>query len=364
MIRQAAPQSNERVKQKVLEILESGQYVKGPEADQFEQKFGSVNGCRYNISCNSGTSALNLIFFAMDYPTGSEIIVPDNSFLASANAIETAGYKPVFCDIDEDTMNIKINAIENCITDKTKAILVVHLYGSPADMASIMSVANKYNLDVFEDAAQAHGSTFNGQKIGSFGLASAFSLFPTKNLSVLGDGGIVGTNDEELYKKINALKNAGRTDKADDAEYFGYNFRLSEILAGIGNVLLEDFPNETKRRQEIANMYTEGLRDVNQVKLPKVHPDAEAVWHQYTIKTDKRDELKDFLKRKEIQTSIKYGVPLHLVTAFKQKYDYNHGEYPVTEKVCDQLLCLPMHPHLQDEEVAETVKSIKEFFGN
>lgn len=364
MIRQAFPKSNEKVKKKVEDILNSGMYVKGPEAKNLEEQFSSISQCKYNITCNSGTSALNLIFYALDYPPGSEIILPANSFLASANAIETAGYKPVFCDIDETNLNMDISSIDKLISNKTKAIMVVHLYGTPTNMDLMLQICSKNNIDLIEDSAQAHDAEFNGKKVGSFGIVSAFSLFPTKNLSVLGDGGIVSTNNKELAERIRALKNAGRTDHPDDAVYFGYNFRLSEVLAGICNVLLEDFPNETEKRREIANIYTTGLDGIGDIILPRIPEGAKPVWHQYTIRTEHRDKLKQYLIENGVQSSIKYSIPLPLVKSFKNKYGYEEGQYPKTEKASKTLLCLPMHPHLTKVEVSTVISKIQEFFTN
>lgn len=364
MIRQASPRPNENVLKSIEKVLYSGQFVKGPEALKLENKFKEISGCEYNITCNSGTSALNLIFIAMDYPTGSEILVPANSFMASSNAVETSGYKTTFVDISLDSMNIDPSQIEKHISEKTKAILVVHLYGTPAPMDEIIKIAEKYNLDIFEDACQAHGSSYKGKKIGSIGKGSAFSLFPTKNLSVLGDGGIVSTNDKELAEKILMLRNAGRDKHPDDAEYFGFNFRLSEILAAVGNSLIKDFSNDTKRRQAIAQMYTEKLSGIGDLEIPKVLDDTEPVWHQYTIRTHKRDELKKFLTENQVGTSIKYSIPLHLITANRKKYGYREGDYPFSESAANSLLCLPMHPFLTDDDVDTVISKINEFFTN
>ncbi len=361
MIKQANPRPNDKVLDAIKRVIDSGRYVKGPESVKLEEGFKSVSGCEYNYTVSSGTSALNLLLKALDYPIGSEIIVPVNTFLATANAVELSNYTSVFVDVD-DSMNMDPDKIEEAITDKTKAIIIVHLYGTPADMDKIMAVAQKHNLDVIEDACQAHGAEYHGKKIGSIGRVAAFSLFPTKNFTVLGDGGMVSTTDRELGIRIAKMRNAGRDKHPDDADEFGFNFRLSEVSAAVGNALLPDFEAQTKRRQEVAALYTKGLEGVGDLILPKVLHNTVPVWHQYTIRTEKRDELKAFLAENEIQSSIKYSLPLHLVKAFQNKYHIPEGTYPVGEKICKTLLCLPMHPFLTDEEVETVISTIKKFY--
>lgn len=363
VIRQAAPKPNEHVLAAINRVLDSGMYVKGPESVKLEDTFVQISGCAHNFAVNSGTSALNLIFEALEYPSGSEIIVPTNTFLASGNAVETSGYTTRFIDVDAETMNLDLKLLESTISEKTKAVLVVHLYGLPVDMTALKVICDKYNIDIIEDACQAHDATFNGQQIGSFGIASAYSLFPTKNLSVLGDGGIVSTNDKDLAYKISALRNAGRTDEANNADFFGFNYRLSEIMAAIGNAMIQSFDSDTSRRKQIAREYSSFLSDIQDIQIPIVIDGSEPVWHQYTILTDRRDELKEYLGSKGIQTSIKYPIPLHLVNSFKQKYGYKEGDFEVSEKLAKTLLCLPLHPFLTDEDVQTIIKTIAEFFA-
>jgi len=362
VIRQASPRPNDQVLKAVNRVLDSGIFVKGPESIKLEERFAQISGCTYNFTVNSGTSALNLIFTALDYPPGSEIIVPTNTFLASGNAVETSGYTTRFIDIDRKTMNLDLNLLSSVISEKTKAVLVVHLYGLPVDMKILQEICEKHNIDIIEDACQAHNATFNGEQIGSFGIASAYSLFPTKNLSVLGDGGIVSTNDSELALKIGALRNAGRTNEANNADYFGFNYRLSEVMAAIGNAMIETFDDDTNNRKRIARKYSSFLSDFPEIEIPIVVEGSDPVWHQYTIITDRRDELKDYLTSKGIQSSIKYPIPLHLVNAFKQKYGYKEGDFRVSEELANTLLCLPLHPFLTDEEVDTVIGFISEFF--
>jgi len=362
MIRQANPRPNDKVLDALKRVIDSGMYVKGPESRELEKNFKSISGCEYNYTVNSGTSALNLLLTALDYPIGSEVIVPVNTFLATANAVELTHYTSVFVDVDE-SMNIDPTKIEAAITDKTKAIIVVHLYGTPADMDPIMAIAKKHGLDVIEDACQAHSATYKGKTIGTIGRVAAYSLFPTKNFTVLGDGGMVSTNDKELGAKIAKMRNAGRDSLPDDADEFGFNFRLSETSAAIGNALISDFHGQTERRREIAERYNQGLNGVGDLILPSVLPNTEPVWHQYTIRTSKRDELREYLRSKDIQSSIKYSLPLHLVKAFQKKYGIPEGTYPVGEKICKTLLCLPMHPFLSDDEVDTVISEIQNFYS-
>lgn len=364
MIKQASPKPNKHVLDAIKKVLDSGMYVKGPEAKKFEEKFSQISGCKYNIAVNSGTSALNLILIALDYPPSSEIIIPINTFLATGNAVETSGYNVKFADADYKTLNIDVTKLPDLITEKTKAIVIVHLYGQPVDMDAVMEISEKYNIDIIEDACQAHGAKYNGKIIGSFGRASAFSFFPTKNLSVLGDGGMASTNDEKLAKRIESLRNVGREDHPDDAKYFGYNMRMSEIIAAIGNAMFESFFEDTAKRIEIATHYTSALKGISEIELPFNHDSSNPVWHQYTIKTDVRDELKEFLKANEIQTSVKYSIPLHLVEAYQKKYNHREGDFPIGEKACNSHLCLPMHPGLSNEDIQTVANKIKEFFNH
>lgn len=362
MIRQACPIPNKHVFEEIKNVLESGQYVKGPKGKELEKLFEEISNCKYNYAVNSGTSALNLIMHALDYPPESEVIIPVNTFLATSNAVELTNYTSVFVDIDEATMNIDISKIEQKITEKTRAIIVVHLYGTPVEMDKIIEIGEKHNLDIIEDCAQAHGALYKDKKIGSYGKISAYSLFPTKNFSVLGDGGIVSTNDEALAHRIQMLRNAGRTGKkADDAEIFGYNFRLSEIMAAVGVAMFPDFEKQTKRRQEIAKAYDKAFSKLDWIKLPMIPQNGVGVYHQYTIRVEKRDELKEYLKNLQIQSSIKYSLPLHMVTAYKNKYKEEEGTYPMAEKAAKELLCLPMHPQLTDEEVNQVITAIVNF---
>lgn len=362
IIKQANPLPSENALQAVKRVLESGQYVKGKEGRAFEVEFKYVSGANYNLAVNSGTSALNLMFTAYDFDHNSEIITQPNSFLATANAIELSNLKTTFADIDYDTMNLDPENVRKAINKSTKAILAVHLYGKPSPMKELQEIADENGILLLEDACQAHGALYHGKKIGSIGDSSAFSLFPTKNLTVLGDGGIFSTNNEEIYNRVRMLRNAGRDILPDDAKLFGFNMRMSEMLAAVGREQLTNFKQETENRINAAKWYFELMSDIDQIILPKDDKDERAVWHQYTIRAENRDKLKKHLMDHKIQSGIKYAVPLHLVKAFVDKYKYSKGMFPNAEKHADHLLCLPMHPGLSYEDIERIAKAIKSFY--
>jgi len=361
MINQAEPTPNKNIIDAINRVIESKVFVKGQEAINLEKEFSEITGTNFNLTVNSGTSALFLILKALNFDKNSEVIVPANSFLASANTVELAGYNTQFADVDKSTFNLDPDNVKKQINKNTKAIMAVHLYGKPAPMDELKEISNDYNLVLIEDAAQAHGAKYKGSKIGSIGYASAFSFFPTKNMTVFGDGGMISTIDRHFYNNLRMLRNAGRKDQADDAEIFGFNFRLSEILASIGREDLINLNHNNNQRIKIAKIYSNEIENPN-IFLPKTNNDEVHVFHQYNILVpNKRDKLKNFLYKNHIQSSIKYSIPLHLVTAFKKKYNFQIGSFPNSEYLTNCQLSLPMHPFLDENSIEHIIHTLNKF---
>ncbi|GAI14501.1 unnamed protein product, partial [marine sediment metagenome] len=291
-------------------MLDSSQFILGEEVKQFEAEVASYIGTKYAIGVSNGTNALLLSLKALGIGSGDEIITTPFTFVATAEVIALLGAKPVFCDIDPHTFNINPDMIVDFITDKTKAILLVHLYGQPADMDKIMQIAKDNDLKVVEDMAQAIGAKYKGKKVGIFGDTACISFFPTKNLNALGDAGMILTNDEELDKKLRAFRIHGASKKYYH-DFLGYNDRLDAIQAAFLRIKLKYLDQWNERRRQIAEKYDATLKDV--VQIPLIHPDNETIYHQYTIRTPKRDELRQYLTEQGIGTAIYYPIP----SAFK-----------------------------------------------
>lgn len=358
----AKPMLGGEERRAVLNVLASGQFINGENVKKFEEEFAAYVGTKHAISLNSGTSALILSLMAYG-AAGKEVITVANTFLATANAIELAGAKTVFVDPDPESFCIDPEKIEEKITPNTCAIIPVHLYGQSSDMGRIMEMAKKHNLAVIEDAAQAHGTLYRGKKCGSIGNAGCFSFFPTKNMTVAGDGGMVTTDDDGIAKKLLMLRNNGRFSSLSDAEEFGTNNRLTEIPAAVGRVQLRRVDGWNKRRREIASIYGRELSGLKDITLPKELEYGFHVFHLYTIRAKRRDELAEHLKKCHVGTSINYAIPLHMTAAFRRKYNYSGGEFPVSESLAREIVSLPMFPGLSDAEVAYVCKCIKEFFS-
>lgn len=360
MIQRARPDIGNEEIEAAIRVLKSGRYVKGPEAEALGKEFAAYCGAKFGIALNSGTSALALALAAINIGPGDEVITAANSFMATANVIVTAGATPVFADVDE-TYTVNIESVDSLITPKTKAIIPVHLYGLPADMKPLQELAQKYNLKIIEDACQAHGAEYFGKKTGALGDVACFSFFPTKNMCVAGDGGIVTTNDEAIAKKIKMLSNHGRWSSDEDAELFGHNYRMSEILAAVGREQLKKLDKYTETRRSIAKKYNELLHDV--VAIPAEKTGCKHVYHAYIIRINKRGALRDYLTKKEIQTTVMYESPIPLQTAYRQRFGFAPGIAPNAEKFAKEILAIPMHPGLVDEDINKIVASIRSFFN-
>ncbi len=351
---------DEEIKKAAIEVLESKRYVKGEQAKKFEEEFAQFCGTRYGISTNSGTSALHIAMLVAGIKAGDEVIVPSHTFIATVSPLIHIGAKPIFAEIDERTYTMDPDDVRKKITEKTKAIIPVHLYGHPCDMKAIKEIAEEHNLCIIEDACQAHGAEYKGRKIGSIGDMACFSFFPSKNMTVAGDGGMVVTNNEEYAVKAAALRDQGRiAGKKYEHDYIGFNYRMSEILAAIGRIQLKHLPEWIERRREIAKLYNELLENVG-VILPFEADWAKHVYHLYVVRHEERDKLKEFLKEKGVASGIHYPIPVHLQPAIRNTLleDY---KLEITEKVAKEVLSLPIYPQMEREKVEYVVECIKEF---
>ncbi len=340
-------------------VLDSGQFIMGDELTKFEKAFAALHGTKYALGMANGTDALFLSLSACGIKKGDEVITPPNSFLASASSVVIAGATPVFADVKDD-FNLDPEKVEKAITSKTKAIIAVHLTGRPAPMDELKAIAKKHNLHIIEDAAQAIGAEYKNQKVGSFGTTGCFSLHPLKNLAAAGDGGVITTNDENIYNHLLIARNHGLKNR-DECAFWSYNSRLDNLQAALLNVKLNHIDKWTERRREIASLYYEQFKNLP-ILLPHDKPYEKAVYHTFIIQTEQRNKLKEYLAGKGVDTKIHYPVPVHLQEAAKS-LGYKRGDFPVTEKQAETILSLPVYPELTDEQVNYTVESVKEFFN-
>ena len=339
-------------------VLSNSWYIDGIEDKAFESSFAKYCGVKYAISVGNGLDALMLILKAMDIGKGDEVIVPANTFIATALAVSYVGATPVFVEPEIRTFNIDCKRIEKCITNKTKAIIPVHLYGQPCDMDRVLEIAKKHGLKVIEDCAQAHGATYNGKKVGSFGDAAGFSFYPGKNLGALGDGGAVVTNNEALATRIRALSNYGSDYKYHHI-YKGNNSRLDELQAAFLSVKLSCLERMNSERRRIATMYSEGIKNTK-ISIPYVLPECVPVWHIYGVRCNDRDSLEQYLSCKGICTNKHYPIPIHLQKCYED-LQLSKGSYPIAEEISNTELSLPMYYGLTNEEINYVIDAINEF---
>lgn len=356
------------LEENVLSVLRSGNYILGEHVKGLEQEVAKLCNAQEAVGVANGTDALILALWALDVGPGDEVITTPFTFAATVEAIALRGAKPVFVDIDPATFNINVNQIEAVITKKTKAILPVHLYGQPANMDPIIELAKKYKLFVIEDNAQAIAATYKGKTTGSFGDVACISFYPTKNLGAAGDAGMVTANNKEVADRLRRLRAHGMWVRYYHDE-LGVNSRLDEIQAVILRTKLKHLADWNERRNQIARLYESYLSNCPGLTLPKIATDTTHVWHQYTIcvhnqgdeQSKARDVLQSKLAAEGIGSMCYYPVPLHLQKAFSQ-YGYTQGDFPITEKLSDQVLSLPMYPELTDDQVklvAETIQNIQ-----
>lgn len=336
-------------------VIKRGNFILGEEVERFEKEFSEYCGAKYGVGVASGTDALTLIIKALDIGKGDEVITVPNTFIATVDAIARNGAAPVFVDIDE-SYTMDVDKIEHKVTDKTKAIVPVHLYGQPADMKAINEVAAEHDLYVIEDAAQAHGARYKGKKAGSLSDAAAFSFYPSKNLGAFGDGGIVVTDNEELANKIAVLRNYGQKFKYY-YDFIGYNSRLDELQAAVLRVKLKHLDRWNMLRQKHATLYNKVLSECKGVALPEEKSYAEHVYHLYVIRCSNRHGLQKALENAGISTGIHYPIPVHLQVAYSHLGN-KKGDFPVAEKYASEILSLPMFPELSDEEIGEVCERV------
>jgi dTDP-4-amino-4,6-dideoxygalactose transaminase len=339
-------------------VYDSYWYVMGQSVSLFEKEYAEFNKTKYCIGVSNGLDALHLALKAMGIGAGDEVIVPSNTYIATALAVSYVGAKPVFVEPDIRTYNINPANIAAAITPRTKAIMPVHLYGQACEMEPIMELAKKHNLFVIEDNAQAQGAAFNGQLTGAWGHANGTSFYPGKNLGALGDAGAVTTNDAALAEKINMLRNYGSQKKYYN-EVIGHNMRLDELQAAFLSVKLKHLAAWTAQRQEIASWYDEALQDSEGIILPTTHPNATHVYHLYVIRSEKRDVLQQYLNEQGIGTLIHYPIPPHLQEAY-QHLGYKKGAFPIAEALAETSLSLPVWPGMTKSHV----ESIAEYINN
>lgn len=341
-----------------LRVLDNSWYIQGKENQSFEKKFADYCGVSFCVGVGNGLDALKLILKALEIGPGDEVIVPDNSFIATALAVSYVGAIPIFADPDIMTYNMDPDSLEKYITNKTKAIIPVHLYGRPCQMDSILAIAKKHDIFVVEDCAQAHGARYKGKRTGSFGVASAFSFYPGKNLGALGDAGAVVTNDENLAKKIRALGNYGSDYKYHHV-YMGENSRLDEMQAAFLNAKIPILDKMNQERRRIAKRYCDEIRNPY-IILPKEDSDCESVWHVYGIRSEQRDELELFLNRNEILTNKHYPTPIHLQECYKN-LGYKNGDFPNSEKLSLTELSIPIYYGMSEEQISYVIDVINMF---
>lgn len=330
-------------------VLDKSNYIMGEEVTQFESSLELFTDSKHAISCSSGTDALLLAMMALNIKPGDEIITTPFTFIATAETIAFLGAVPVFVDIDEKTYNIDPSKIEEKITAKTKAIMPVSLYGQPAEICAIQTIADKHTLKVIIDGAQSFGSTFNGKTDSNLGDISTTSFFPAKPLGCFGDGGAVFTNDDALAAKIRSLRVHGQS-KRYHHQYIGMGGRMDTLQCAIVNVKLKHYEKDLALRQIVASKYTKALKEKS-IILPFVDSKATSVWAQYSIRVQNRDELQANLKEQGIPTAVHYPMPLHLQECFAY-LEQGKGDFPICEQVSDEIMSLPMNPYLNDEEIA------------
>lgn len=380
----------EKVEKAVCEQMRSGAYIGGKAVTDFEEKFAKYIGVKHAIAVNSGTDALVIVLKALGIKEGDEVITTPFTFFATAETIAMVGAVPVFVDIDAKTYNIDPTKIEEKITEKTKAIMPVHIFGQPADMDAIKAIADKHGLYVIEDACQAVGASYKGEMIGAIGNAGCFSFFPTKNLGAFGDGGMITTNDDEVAVICRAFREHGGAQNGAKARFYldgvedelagsasvdglynpykyynyliAYNSRLDAIQARVLDIKLDYLDDFNKRRTAIAEFYNKELASCGQITVPQVAEDVKVVWHQYAFRCKDKDEMGNFLASKEVGSAAFYPVPLHLQKAFDY-LGYKEGDLPVAEQITKETVCLPIFPELKDEELAYIVESIKAFYA-
>jgi dTDP-4-amino-4,6-dideoxygalactose transaminase len=343
----------------INDVIQRSLFVRGDYVEKFEQMFADMMDRQYCISCANGTDSLYIAMISLGVRPGDEVIVPAHSWISTSETVTQAGAKVVFCDTDEETFTIDPVSIEANITPNTVGIIPVHLYGQPADMDAVMAIARSHDLWVLEDCAQAHLARYKGKLVGTFGNAASFSFYPGKNLGAMGDAGALVTNDQELAVKMAMFARHGGLKKGDH-QIEGINSRLDGLQAAILSVKLPHLPKWTALRQGVAKSYTGLLSKLDQIKVPKIAEGREHVWHLYVIRTDRRDNLAEFLKKNEVQTVINYPIALPFLPAYK-RFNHQAADFPNAFRNQSELLSLPIYPELTDSQICKVIELIEEF---
>ncbi|MCL5027966.1 MAG: DegT/DnrJ/EryC1/StrS family aminotransferase [Bacteroidetes bacterium] len=360
--------------QEFNDVLSNTSYICGKKVKNFEEMFAKSHNVKYCVGTSSGTDSLHLAYWALGIGISSqidkgylkkemeEVIVPVNTYIATSETISMVGAKPVFVDHQEDTFNIDPNAIEEKITPMTRAIVVVHLYGQPADLDPILKIANKYGLFVIEDCSQSHIAEYKGKRVGTFGNVGTFSFYPGKNLGAYGEAGAVITNDENLFQKMLRYRQHGVVEKYNhDIE--GHNYRMEELQGAVLGVKIKYLNEWTEGRRRVASKYKELLANISEVKVPEEMTYAKHVYHLFEIRVSNRDKLASHLRARGVETGLHYPKPLHLQNAYKYR-GYSEGNFPVAERVSKEILSLPIYSEMTDEQICYVVENIKEFFSS
>lgn len=352
------------IEKKICAVMADGRYIMGPQVKEFEVQFAEYLDCDQVISCNSGTDALHLALRALNIGVGDEVITTPFTFIATTEAIGMVGATPVFVDVDFNTYNIDINQVESKITERTKAILAVHLYGHPCNMTAIVEIARKYNLKVIEDCAQSTGATWEGRKVGTIGDVGCFSFFPTKNLGCFGDGGAIATDNTEIAERAEYLRRHGGRIKYHHEE-LGLNSRLDTIQAAVLLVKLPYLNKWNAARNAIANFYVQELGTVLGIVLPKQVSKGESVWNQFTIRVlnGQRSHIQQSLKEKGIGSMVYYPISLHLQKVHAD-LGYSAGSFPVSEQLSHEVLSLPMFPELETSAQQSVTDFVRQAMSN
>ena len=363
MIQAANPMSQylahkEEIDGAIKKVLSSGWYVLGKSVDQFEREFAEYVEVKHGIGVGSGTEALHMALIACGVGPGDEVITVSHTAVATASAISLTGAKPVFVDIEPEYFTIDAECVKKAVSQKTKVIVPVHIYGHPVDMDLIMNIAEENELIVIEDCAQAHGAKYKGRKVGSIGDLGCFSFYPTKNLGAIGDGGMVVTDSPDLAKKVRLLREYGWEERYISSGN-GWNSRLDELQAAVLSVKLKSLDSDNQNRGRLAGRYLEGLQELP-IELPATRGDSTHVYHLFVIRTDDRDALRSHLQKDDVNTSIQYPVPVHL----QPYYSCSSANSPlhVTERLAKDILSLPMYPELSSDDLGKVIESIKGFY--
>lgn len=363
-ISQGKPFVSAEVEAAAIDALRNDRFVGGENVAKFEEEFANFIGTKYAVALSSGTAALDFIFMALGIGAGDRVVTSTWSFIASANSIMHAGGQPVFADINDEDYCIDPSQVKTHLEVGARGILPVHIYGHPVDFDAIRELGERFSVPIVEDAAQAHGSRYKGRHVGTLGVAGAFSFYPSKNMTVLGDGGMVTTNDETILGKVLKLRDSGRTSQYEH-DVLGYTARLNTVNAAIGRVQLRHLEEWNERRKAIADSYFVALQDiVPQISLPP-RPTAirEPVFNQFVIRTVSRDGLRKYLGERGIQTNIHYPIPIHLQPFYVKTFGFTKGVCPRSELLARECLSLPMHPFLSNDDVRYICDAIRAFFA-